>query len=191
MRRTISKLTLVVAFLVCAVSPQAWGSQIINLQWSGVSFGNAATATGWMTVDAAAIPNPGSNIDAGLPSWLTGLSITVSGASSGNGTFTLTDFSDMAWDTAGGTLNLNTQMIGQPTASAPWGTTYDGLGGDLNFFAFTPGAPDGTMFFTLTTDQGVGDSMVLTSAGAVPEPATCSLLATSLLALLALKRKRT
>jgi hypothetical protein len=194
MKKTITKLALVATCLVCAVSSQAWGaSVIIDLQWSGVSFDNSATATGWMTVDAAAIPNPGQYTDFGLPSWLTDLSITVSGASSGNGTFALADFSNMYWNTEGGTLNLNTQLIGQSTSSVPWGTSQDGSSGDLNFFGSAPGAPLGTTFFTLTTSGGSGDRMVLTSAsaGSVPEPATYSLLATALLGLLTLKRKRT
>jgi hypothetical protein len=193
MKRTITKLALVITFLVCAVPFQAWGSQMIVLQWSGASLGNSAKATGWMTVDATQIPNPGSYLDSSsLPSWLTDLSITVSGASLGDGTFTMADFSGMYWDTAGITLNLNAQLVGQTALDAPWGALQDGSSGDLNFFGSTLGAPLGTTFFTLTTNGFSGDRMVLTSAAdAVPEPATYSLLAFSLLGILTLKRKRT
>jgi hypothetical protein len=77
----------------------------------------------------------------------------------------------LVWDTRGAALNLSTELVGQPTTAGAWGTP-SGYAGDFNLFNSTPAAPEGTWYFTLTTAGGSGDSMLLTSFQAVPEPST-------------------
>lgn len=142
-----------------------------DLDWSGASFGNAAVATGTITLDDAILLNPGLNDLFGNPGYVTSFSITVSGASSGNGSWNLADYSEIAWltDTA---LDLSQELVGQPTSMDPWGTSQPGgTGGDFNLFDGPAGSPQGTFFFELTTNNGSGDPMLLTSFRPVPEPA--------------------
>ena len=152
-----------------------------------MSYGNSASAVGTISLDDSLLPNPGSVIFQPLTPTVTALSITVSGAASGNGTFNMSDFDFWVWDTNGATLDLSSQLVGQNTLGNPWGTEDgifgtpdDGLSGDFNLFAFTVlGAPAGTNYFTLTTNNGTGDSMLLTSfspqTAAVPEPTSIAI----------------
>jgi hypothetical protein len=92
----------------------------------------------------------------------------------------MSDFDFWRWDTNGATLDLNSQLVGQNTLGNPWGTSDDGISGDFNLFASTVlGAPLGTNYFTLTTNNGTGDSMLLTSfspkTAAVPEPTSIAI----------------
>jgi hypothetical protein len=150
-----------------------------DVTWSGAAFGGAATATGYITVDSTlpAITPDYSGNDVFLPSPdVTALSITITGASSGNGTFGLSDFSDITfWSPA--PLDLTKQLIGQDLGN---GCTYgalgpcgSGLSGDFNVFNTNPAAPEGFFFFTLETDGGSGDLLAVTSIApaGVPEPA--------------------
>jgi hypothetical protein len=135
------------------------------------------------------LPNPetceeGSGFHLPHPAVLA-LQVTVSGATSGNGTFDLTDFSSIAWCTNGARLNLCAELVGQPTRDDPWGTPSGGDGGDFNLFAATPQAPEGEWYFTLCPDHGQagdgqGECMSLTTMlarecvvvpGRVPVPA--------------------
>jgi hypothetical protein len=119
--------------------------------------------------------------------FVSALSITISGASSGNGTFGLADFDTVLLWTNGVTLDFTKELIGQPTAVDPFGTPSSN-GGDFNLFNRTQStsltAPDGVFFFQLGANAGTGDSMLLTSfrpaGAAVPEPTSIALLATSL-----------
>jgi hypothetical protein len=159
-----------------------------DVSWSGKPFGNNATATGQITLDLSKVNNPGITSQF-TNSFVTGFTITISGASSGNGTFPFADFNGAFDDggfvlnTEGGTLDFSKQLVGQPTLGDPWGSTHNGSSGDFNIFSnFTSTAPQGTDFFQLTTDIGNQDDMALTSfapAGVarVPEPSTLALLA--------------
>jgi hypothetical protein len=127
----------------------------------------------------------------------TALSITISGASSGNGTFTLSDFDTVLINEGGLGLNFNQQLVGQPTTGNPWGTP-DGASGDFNLFNRTGiggTAPDGTFDFTLTTNAGAGDPMLLTSfvlaTSVVPEPSGIALISIGMgLTAIAVRRRR-
>ncbi len=151
--------------------------QTFNFTYSGAALGNTAVAVGQINLDETLLPNPGSSFN--TPDFVQDLTITVSGAGTGDGTFTKSDFSTFYWDTGGATLNLTQNLVGQPTAGSPWGS-FDGSGGDFNFFAVSAPAPYGSYYFTLTTNGGTGDPMQLTSFAptltSTPEPGTSVLL---------------
>jgi hypothetical protein len=193
------KYALVVGLLLLAATAYADVFQTYNLAWSGASFGNGATATGQITLDLTTLPNPGGPFY-DMYNDITSLTLTVTGASVGNGTWTRADLCACSafgtytyWDTGGGALNLTQQLVGQPTLDGgPWGTP-DGSSGDFNFF-FTNGGPLGTNPFTMTTDGGNGDPMLLTSvapvSGTTPEPGSLFLMGSGLVLLAGTIRRR-
>ncbi len=146
-----------------------------------------ARATGYIVFETTEIDNPGDN-DIDLPSpAVLDLSVTVTGAEAGNGTFGLADFQGLVFDTNEGTLDFTQPLIGQPTAEEPWGTsTGEGVAGDFNLFLSGKGdgedegdrstryaprerrgggatPPEGVDFFTLGADGGSANEMVLVS----------------------------
>jgi len=149
--------------------------QTFDVKWSGV--GNSAAASALITFDLTTLPNPNSNPGALSPvtKYITALSLTVSGAGAGNGTFGLSDFSPgnggdtFFWSTNGATLDLTKQLVGQPTAGGPWGTCIAGACGDFNLFG-SGNAPTGTDFFTLTTFSGGDIRLISFAPTAVPGP---------------------
>lgn len=150
--------------------------------------GTGATAVGQLSIDSAVLATllaaPSDSISP--ISDLESLSMVVSGASAGNGTFGLSDFSGIAWWSAGATFDFTQNLVGQPTNGNPWGTL-DGSSGDFNFFSVDT-APTGVDYFTLTADDGSADSMQLTSLQTVPEPGAMGLTGLAGLAMLALGR---
>ncbi len=191
MKRTKSTYLAVVAVLL---SPFAANADLISfdLDWSGESFGNDAIAVGSITLDDALLLNPGDNDLVSNPGYITSFSITVSGATSGNGTWNLADFGEILWqtDTA---LDLTQELVGQATSNDPWGTSQPGdTGGDFNLFGGPADAPTGTWYFELTTNGFRGDQMLLTSfrPTAVPEPGTLALFGIGLLGLGFARRRK-
>lgn len=189
-----ANLTIAALFVVASSAVQAQLATF-DLSYSGASYGNNAVAAGTITINEALFNNPGRNDQNGgsiLPrpgnKFVTALTLTVSGASSGNGTFTLSDFGDIILDTNGGTLDLTKELVGQPTSGDPFGTP-NGNGGDFNLLnrdqntgiVANPNAPN-AFFFSLSTEGGSGDILALTSfrpaaPAAVPEPGSVALLA--------------
>src|SRR5262245_9211452 len=98
-RRTI--LVGVFAAIVVAAVPAQADPLTFDVLWSGAPFSNSASAIGFMVLESTLLPNPGgtTNYTAVLA-----LSVTVSGASAGNGTFTRPDFSFWVWNTGGAVL---------------------------------------------------------------------------------------
>jgi hypothetical protein len=188
------KCLLMIGLLALTVSAYADVFQTYDITWSGASFNNSATATGQITLDLTTLPNPGG------PAYdmindIASMTLTVTGASSGNGTWSKSDLAPISnlgtytyWDTGGATLNMLQQLVGQPTTGNPWGTP-DGISGDFNFF-FTNGGPIGTFYFTMTTAGGNGDSMLLTSVEPVPEPGTIVLAGSGVMLLAGSIRRR-
>jgi len=165
-----------------------------DVEWSGASLGNSANGVGTITLDEVLVPNPGSYSNTSvLPSFITGFEITVTGASSGNGSFLLNDFQGTFWNTNGGTLDLSSELVGQATSGNPWGTAVDGSAGDFNMFRSSANAPTGTNYFRLTP-AGSSDTMMLTSfspqTAAVPEPSSLILLAMGAAGVVRLRRRQ-
>lgn len=141
--------------------------------FSGASLGNTATATGSITFD------PGSADQSFGISSPNDISVTVSGATAGNGTFGRSSFSDFVFNSGGIALDFSRDLVGQ----SGWGS---GTTGDFNLFGSGGSAPVGTWYFELTANGGSGDTMALTSmgpSGAVPEPETYALMGIGSLAL--------
>jgi hypothetical protein len=150
-----------------------------QLTWSGAP-SNTAAAAGIIRMDVSALANPGETEWPTTP-FVQALTVTVTGATAGNGTFTEADFERVVFETGGATLDLGAQLVGQPTPLGPWGTP-SGDAGDFNLFAANPAAPTGVYYFLLGADGGNGDEMLLTSFlpitplawDGLPAPGYCS-----------------
>jgi hypothetical protein len=193
-------LLLMALLLLMAGSAAADVYQTYDLAWSGAPFNNSAWATGQITIDVTALPNPGGPAY-DMYSDIESLTVTVMGAGLGNGTWNKDDLSRLNdfgvytyWDTGGGALNLNAELVGQATMhGGPWGTP-NSFSGDFNLF-FTDGGPFGTYYFTLTTNGGYGDPMLLTEFAPVrltstPEAGTFVLVGIGILGLTGVLRRR-
>lgn len=176
------KVTTALALSALAL-PVFAASQTFDLTWSGASFGNTATATGEITFDPAQLETYNQFY---FPSAVvTSASITIQGAQSGNGTFDASNFDFVVIELANG-LDFSKQLVGQSLADgSTWGTSTgdggNGAGGDFNFFSnHDSDAPYGTWYFTLSTADGSGDPMLLTSmtaaTAAVPEAQASAML---------------
>jgi PEP-CTERM motif len=190
--RALLFASAVASALLTAAAAQA-GTETFDITWSGAALGNAATATGKITLDTSVLPTS-SQVVLTLPdTTVTALSVDVSGASNGNGHFGLSDFGAVLfWSPA--PLDLTQELVGQPLGGlctyGPSSPCSDGSNGDFNLFnndvvgtgvIVNPSAPDGTSYFRLSTNGGVGDTMLVTSirldtGGGVPEPASWALM---------------
>jgi len=175
-----------------------------DIKWEGYGTLSGASATGFITFDDTVLPKVGSSNPPGLAG-VNNLEVTITGASSGSGTFHLSDFDDVAfW--APDALDLAMELIGQslPTTSCTFGNiscTNEEDGGDFNVFGIGgSGAPEGVWYFTLMPDgyscpEGAACGLQVTSMTpgelrAIPEPATLALFGLGLAAIGALRRKK-
>ena len=179
MKRSVaSAFAMMTVVIISARSAPADVLQTYNLSWSGSFLGDGASASGTMTLDLTTLMNPtplgGVGID--IFSDITSLTVTVTGASAGNGSYTLSDLcgcSELApptrtlWNTNGATVNMLGDVLAQLTAAD----------GDFNLFFTAPG-PQGSQELTLTTNGLSGDPMEMIKfaptvgrRAPVPEPA--------------------
>ena len=165
---------LSLAMLWCGVLPPISQAAIVpyNLTYSGAGFGNNATATGQISFDDTILPNgPVSlgNVSAatlGVTDW----SLTVTGASTGNGVFSLADLQMVpgredgwVWSLSNA-IDLSTELVGQVGFDDfNWCAGYSSCGNPL--------APGGIALFTIATNGETGDTLVLVSMAPVePSP---------------------
>jgi hypothetical protein len=155
--------TALVGLTLFGVAPASAALRSYRATWSGASLGNTAQAVATVVIDDALLLNPGSSSsNFGAPgAAVTSFSITVFGASAGNGTWTTSDFSNYFLRIADG-LILFTNWVGQPDGLTTWGDPV-AFSNDFNVFNSTAGAPTGTGTFRLTTNSGTGENMFLTS----------------------------
>jgi hypothetical protein len=143
-------------------------AQSITYQLDYTSGGSAA-ATGFITIDWGTLgtqPNVFQPFGPLTGFGVTDLSLTVTGAGSGNGAFAFGDFQGLVFE-ASAPININANLVGQAALN------------DFNFFNAdaSPNAPRGTAILTLTTAGGAGDAMTLTSFAPVPEPSEYAMMA--------------
>jgi len=157
MRTTTVHAVMLGVALAAATATLASASPItFNFTYAG----QGATAVGSVTFESTLLANPGSN-DFLLPNpAVLALTVTVSGASTGNGTFGIGSFTEISFDTGNATLNFAQDLVGQTTPGGPWGTP-SGCCGDFNLFTSGPPAPNGVFFFTLGADDGDAAAMTI------------------------------
>ncbi len=143
----------------------------------------AATATASITIDDTIFANvaAGFNVQSAALHGITAFSITVSGATSGNGTFTLADFATFVFQQTG-PYDLSTDLFAQAVHI------------DFNMFIGSAAAPQGSAPNLIVTNGGGGEALVLRSfrpaaAAAIPSLPLCALMLLSAL-LLSVVRKR-
>ena len=161
-----------------------------DLAWSGDLFGNGASAVATLTLDDTIFLNPVNDTEDPAIMGITAFEITISGASSGNGTFGLSNFEFFSIEFGTFALDLTSELVGQSVlelgnlVTSPFGTpNSDGDSGNFIFFSdgSDPLAPQGTVVFQFRTAGGVGDTLTLTSfaptgSGALPEPGMIAIL---------------
>jgi len=163
MIETIKKSVLGLSLLIGAALPAHAELITFDIQWSGETFMNSATANGHLTIDSTMCAPEVVSCDIG--SGITDFAVTVSGASDGNGSFIFGDFAFFVFSSVSA-LDFNQELIGQEltngclfgTSTGPCG---DGEGGDFNAFGLIPTAPTGVYFFNLMTSGG--EEMLVTS----------------------------
>ena len=171
---------LFAAALAATTSAQA---KLFTVTWSGALVGDSASATGLFDLNPNTPPDPSYTDPNADPADVELISLTVTGASEGNGTFVASDF-DFFYFSFYSKLDFNKELIGQVMDNGyAYGFNDDArsLSGDFNVFGkYDNPAPFGYDWFGLQTDHDQGDYLRLTSiaplAPGVPEPATWAML---------------
>ena len=163
---------LIAMALAVATSAQA---KLFTVTWSGATVGDGASATGLfdLSPDTPADPegadNPPPDGDMKI------ISLTVTGASQGNGTFVQSDFY-FGYFSFYSTLDFSKELIGQVMDNGyayGFNDSARGPSGDFNVFGKYGGsAPSGYDYFGLQTNGMNGDYLRLTSIAPVTSAAT-------------------
>lgn len=169
--------TAMAGCLAAAVSADVTSTFL--LEWSGASFGNDARATGIITFADGFPGNPQGQVIYAVGVQVTSIEMTITGANAGNGSYDTADFSSVFWSTAGATLDLSTELVGQSTPGGPWGIAgLGGANGEFNLFPVGNGLPMGAAPFVIRATSGLSaDLLALTSFRPVPAPGAATILA--------------
>ena len=197
----------IVAVFLMIASPAHATLLDFDLAWSGSLFGNGASAVATLTLDDTIFANPVNDTADAATLGITAFQITISGASSGNGTFGLSNIEFFTIEFGTFALDLTSELVGQSvlelggSVTSPFGTPNSS--GEAGNFIFLgngndPLAPEGGTTGTacgITTAGITGDSLVLTSFApaefiALPEPGTLNVVALGLFSLALIRRKR-
>jgi hypothetical protein len=134
---------------------------VFDFTYSGATFSNTAVAKGQITLDTALLGEP-----VPFSSRVSGLSLTVSGATVGNGTFGLADYSNMYFFTGGVSLDFNNELVGQ----GGWGPELGEFYLVISAEGETAGAPRGIMRNVLQTNAFLGGATMCASPALLPLP---------------------
>ncbi len=171
-------LAIATAFLFNSSIAQA-EIKTFNITWSGESFSNNARATGFITFDTDNFLSNGSGYQLNF-SDVIGFGLTVTGSSviAGNGTFTLSDYSYIDFNSAT-LLDFSRELIGQPlSGNEVFGQVFENSA-SLSDFTITKNgnnnlAPTARWYHTLETAGS--DRILVTSINPVPEADTSAML---------------
>ncbi|MDD5297315.1 MAG: PEP-CTERM sorting domain-containing protein [Rhodocyclaceae bacterium] len=163
------KQIVLAALLAAACSGANAAIVTYDVSWSGTAWwGSSETMSGTVTLDTSAW----GRYSSGNTNGLVALDLVTSAAPSVH--ITLADIYDYEWTGAAG-MNLNSQLIGQPSYGGSWGSYGSG-----SFFLLGNTLEAPSQAFTLvdnTTWIGMDPvSMTPAGAAAAPEPATLALL---------------
>lgn len=186
------KLRNVVAALAVFVGSAHASLVTLEMHYSGAQYGNTAVGVGTITMDDAIFLNGGilSERTPELAS-VTDFSLTVSGASAGNGTFLLDDIQGRFRINVGAPLDLSQDLVGQLDPATGASALLDFFwcfGGSCGATSFAPAVAGPLAIWMLNPDRTHADYLILTSmrvvdaeAASVPEPASAALVAAALL----------
>jgi len=172
-----------------AAAPAAASPSTYNFSFSGSAYGaapNGALAMGSITFEQSLLANPGRSVydpgnslqgAYGTPTLnlVTALSVLVTGSTNGNGTWGLSDFDAVVFDSSLRPLDLTRELVGQATASLigktggqddpnPFASFVQSYTGDFQLFAKAgSAAPTGIYPFQLGTNGGNDDPLQLIS----------------------------
>ncbi|WP_411827873.1 PEP-CTERM sorting domain-containing protein [Luteolibacter sp. AS25] len=173
---TLAKTTAFSAILIASLV-QGADSAIVyfDAAWSGTALNSAAIATATVGIETSTLTG---NFHLIGIQYLDSITMTVSGASIGNGTFTKSDFNNFTFS-SNNALDFTQELVGQT--------------GFIDFNVHgAPPSPNGTYNFKLWTNgTSNGDEMELTSLAPVPEPSSAALLAGGVVFFLVASRRRT
>jgi hypothetical protein len=161
----MKRLNKIASFLgLFAISMNVLADTTFQLTWTGQG-ASSASATGYVTLNDTSMLTTArsSSYNAYSGNNISSYSITVTGASSGNGTFTLTDVNSAPiWTKF--SLDLTQNLIGQTNGILIFGQS---TSGDFNIFKTLPSCsgnePLGYQPFQLGLNCGTSEILLLTS----------------------------
>ncbi len=174
-KNRIQRLAAIAAVVLCSTSAVA-AERTMFMHWIGAGPTVSASASGQITFDDVA------DFSSGIYhiTRIFDLTLTVSGAGAGDGTFGLADFRNIIFDFPS-TLDFNRELVGQPLSTGLRFGDYDpsgaGLSGSFTLCGNGGNAPECDFYFDIHTGgdralAGPHYGLQIASISPVPEPAT-------------------